>query len=137
MIQPRAAVAAQYGYTAQPGAWTNDKEGIPFTYLTDVWELFTEKDGIRSFVLQQALSFAEQAQQKYFIIGGSPCTDLTSASVHGGALGFCGEDSFHYHVYPFPHLSNPSTRPTSPDFCPLRERSKHEANAQNLHALYC
>ena len=101
MIQLRAAVAEQYGYTAEPGAWSYDKERIPSTYLTDVWELFTEKDGVPSFVLQQALSFAEQAQHKYLIIGGSPCTDLTSASVHGGALGFCGKESFHYHVYPF------------------------------------
>ena len=101
MIQLRAAVAEQYGYTAEPGAWSYDKDGIPSTYLTDVWELFKEKDGTPSFVLQQALSFAEQAQHKYLIIGGSPCTDLTSASVHGGALGFCGKESFHYHVYPF------------------------------------
>ena len=39
MYQLRVAVAAEYGYTAQPFAWTADKEVIPPIYLTDVWDL--------------------------------------------------------------------------------------------------
>ena len=109
MYQLRVAVATECGYTAQPLAWTADKEGIPSIYLTDVRDLVPENNSTPSRVLQQAFSFAERAQHRYLLIDGSPFTDLTSACAHGGALGFCGVCFLPLPGFPLSHLSNPGT----------------------------
>ena len=95
----RRAVAAEYGYSANPCEWAHDNCGVPTIYITDVWNMFTMQGGVIAAVIKEATWFGMQNGSKYFVGGGSPCPDLSCSGATKGNLGFVGEQSIHFHVF--------------------------------------
>ena len=82
----RELVSFEFGYCSQE-KWKRSFAGFPAIYVKDVRRIF-EKGCL---ILLQAYRIAPTA--KWFIIGGSPCQDLTYAGPFHGLLGLSGPHS--------------------------------------------
>ena len=82
----RELVSFEFGYCPQE-RWKRSFAGFPAIYVKDVRRIF-EKGCL---ILLQAHRIAPTA--KWFIIGGSPCQDLTYAGPFHGLLGLTGPHS--------------------------------------------
>ena len=97
----RRAVGGEYGYSANNEEWSLDNEGIPTTYILDVWDLSTSIRGQAARIVREAVGLATtKGVHKYFLIGGPPCPNLSMSGEYGGLLGFTGPVSVHFHVFP-------------------------------------
>ena len=101
----RELVSFEFGYCRQE-TWQVAFSGCPSIYVKDVRRLL--ENGC--LVLRQAHSIAPTA--KWFIIGGSPCQDLTYAGPFHGLLGLTGPCSvlffaFQRTIWTMQHLAGP------------------------------
>ena len=82
----RYLVAEKHGISVN-AQWIHSLKGGIFFYANDVDLIFDDKARIlREFVILSDYCHV-------FVIGGSPCTDLTYAGQEHGRLGICGPDS--------------------------------------------
>ena len=101
----RELVSFEFGYCRQE-TWQVAFSGCPSIYVKDVRRLL--ENGC--LVLRQAHSIAPTA--KWFMIGGSPCQDLTYAGPFHGLLGLTGPCSvlffpFQRTIWTMQHLAGP------------------------------
>ena len=82
----RYLVAEKHGISVNV-QWIHSLKGGIFLYANDVDLLFD--DGAR--ILREFVTLSDHCH--VFVIGGSPCTDLTYAGQEHGRLGICGPDS--------------------------------------------
>ena len=82
----RYLVAEKHGISVDV-QWIHSLKGGIFLYANDVDLLFD--DGAR--ILREFVTLGDYCH--VFVIGGSPCTDLTYAGQEHGRLGICGPDS--------------------------------------------
>ena len=82
----RYLVAEKHGISVNV-QWIHSLKGGIFLYANDVDILFD--DGAR--ILREFVTLSDCCH--VFVIGGSPCTDLTYAGQEHGRLGICGPDS--------------------------------------------
>ena len=82
----RYLVAEKHGISVNV-QWIHSLKGGIFFYANDVDLLFD--DGAR--ILREFVTLSDYCH--VFVIGGSPCTDLTYAGQEHGRLGICGPDS--------------------------------------------
>ena len=82
----RYLVAEKHGISVNV-QWIHSLKGGIFLYANDVDLLFD--DGAR--ILREFVTLSDSCH--VFVIGGSPCTDLTYAGQEHGRLGICGPDS--------------------------------------------
>ena len=82
----RYLVAEKHGISVDV-QWIHSLNGGIFLYANDVDLLFD--DGAR--ILREFVTLGDYCH--VFVIGGSPCTDLTYAGQEHGRLGICGPDS--------------------------------------------
>ena len=82
----RYLVAEKHGISVNV-QWIHSLKGGIFLYANDVDLLFD--DGAR--ILREFVTLSDYCH--VFVIGGSPCTDLTYAGQEHGRLGICGPDS--------------------------------------------
>ena len=82
----RYLVAEKHGISVNV-QWIHSLKGGIFLYANDVDILFD--DGAR--ILREFVTLSDSCH--VFVIGGSPCTDLTYAGQEHGRLGICGPDS--------------------------------------------
>ena len=79
----RGLVCAEFGYRNDE-KWGRNFKGTACIYLRDVKSVIAN----RAKVLVEAVKLAPGV--KWFIVGGSPCPDLTFAGPHRGLLGILG-----------------------------------------------
>ena len=82
----RALVCAEYGYRADQG-WCYTSDGAAAIYVKDVNKLLEKECKI---LREAAATFPNL---RWFIVGGSPCQDLTFAGPSQGVLGLVGAQS--------------------------------------------
>ena len=82
----RYLVAEKHGISVNV-QWIHSLQGGIFLYANDVDLLFD--DG--AIILREFVTLSDSCH--VFVIGGSPCTDLTYAGQEHGRLGICGPDS--------------------------------------------
>ena len=102
----RELVSFEFGYCRQE-TWRVAFSGCPSIYVKDVRRIL--ENGC--LILRQAHSIAPTA--KWFIIGGSPCQDLTYAGPFHGLLGLTGPCSvlffpFQRTIWTMQHLAGPN-----------------------------
>ena len=94
----RAPVAEEFGYSLDE-RWCIDLSGRPAIYLHDVWAPFRMLQEPEGKLMRQIIAVGKKCGSKYVIVGGSPCVDLTVSGAYKGALGFCGQESWHFHAF--------------------------------------
>lgn len=82
----RYLVAEKHGISVN-AKWNYSAKGGAFLYANDVDLLFVDK----ARILQEFVALGESCH--IFVIGGSPCTDLTYAGQDHGRAGICGPAS--------------------------------------------
>ena len=82
----RYLVAEKHGISVNV-QWIHSLKGGIFFYANDVDLLFDDK----ARILREFVTLSDYCH--VFVIGGSPCTDLTYAGQEHGRLGICGPDS--------------------------------------------
>ena len=82
----RYLVAEKHGISVN-ATWIYSAKGGAFFYANDVDFIFADK----ARVLREFVTIGEYC--RVFVIGGSPCTDLTYAGQDHGRIGICGPAS--------------------------------------------
>ena len=82
----RYLVAEKHGISVNV-QWIHSLKGGMFFYANDVDLIFDDK----ARILREFVTLGEYCH--VFVIGGSPCTDLTYAGQEHGRLGICGPES--------------------------------------------
>ena len=82
----RYLVAEKHGISVN-AQWIHSLKGGMFFYANDVDLIFDDK----ARILREFVTLSDYCH--VFVIGGSPCTDLTYAGQEHGRLGICGPDS--------------------------------------------
>ena len=102
----RVIISDIHEYDVNGSKWCTDKQGSTTFYTKNVWSLL-EADAL---MLRQMVGMLKRLQRKgkgeqaskpprIFLVGGSPCQNLTEFSDEAGALGVVGPQSVHFHVF--------------------------------------